>query len=84
MIFGGGSSSYEVVKKQFNTFIRLLEVLGIPTRKKKCHGPAKIQKILGFMHDTALWIMYVPKEKAIFISNEAIRLSLQRKVFYCK
>ena len=78
--FWDGSSDYETAKLQFDTFIKLLEVLGIPTRDKKCHPPAQLQKILGFMHDTVRWIMYVPIDKARSISLQALSLSEQKKV----
>ena len=58
----------------------LLVLLGIPTQPKKCHPPAQLQKILGFMHNTVSGRMKVPLVKATQISDDAIKLAKQAKV----
>ena len=60
--WAGALTKYEA----WDQFIDLLEVLvelGIPTQWRKIAAPAKKQKLLGFMFDILLQILYVPSEK---------------------
>ena len=48
---------------QFETVIAWFVELGIPTKPSKCLAPATRQKILGFLYDTQLQMVFIPQAK---------------------
>ena len=61
--FFGGHPDPRVAQQQFRVFLKIIEELGIPTQPRKCHAPATMQVILGFLYDSILQRISIPAKK---------------------
>ena len=59
-----------VKDRQYKAGVEWFKRLGIPTTTDKCSPPSTRQKILGFLYDTVLQKVFIPKKKAAAILGE--------------
>ena len=79
--FGGQPADREhIAIKQFNAVFFWFAKLGLPTQASKCKGPRRRLRILGFLYDTLLQMVFIPEEKLIQILGELNRISCLRRV----
>ena len=79
--FGGAPIGADFSSEdQYNSVLEWFVKLGIPTKESKCKRPATRRRILGFLYDTILGMVFIPRDKELRILIEIDEMLARKTV----